>query len=48
VSQSGSETVLSFTFRSATDMGLLALPADIRDAAGEATFNVFFNRPGPL
>ena len=48
VSQSGSETVVSFSFRGVSDSGLLALPGEIRDAVRDATFNVFFNRPGPL
>jgi hypothetical protein len=48
VSQSGGETVVSFSFRGVTDSGLLALPGEIREAVGDASFNVFFNRPGPL
>jgi hypothetical protein len=48
VSQSGTETVLSFTFRGVSESGLLALPASLRDAAGNSTFNVFFNRPNAL
>ena len=48
VSQSGGETVVSFSFRGVSDSGLLALPAEIRAAVRDATFNVFFNRPGPL
>jgi hypothetical protein len=48
VSQSGGETVVSFSFRGVSDSGLLALPGEIRTAVGESTFNVFFNRPGPL
>ena len=48
VSQSGGETVVSYSFRGVSDTGLLALPGEIRQAVGDATFNVFFNRPGPL
>lgn len=48
VSQSGGETVVSFSFRGVSDSGLLALPGEIRQMARDATFNVFFNRPGPL
>ena len=48
VSQSGGETVVSFSFRGVSDSGLLALPGEIREAVRDATFNVFFNRPGPL
>ena len=48
VSQSGGETVVSYSFRGVSDSGLLALPGEIREAVRDATFNVFFNRPGPL
>jgi hypothetical protein len=48
VSQSGAETVLSFSFRGVSETGLLALPAEIRTAAADSTLNVFFNRPTPL
>ena len=48
VSQSNAETVLSYSFRSIKEADLLALPADVRAAAANATLNVFFNRPGAL
>jgi hypothetical protein len=48
VSQSGGETVVSYSFRGVTDSGLLALPGEIRSAVRDANFNVFFNRPGAL
>lgn len=48
ISQSGHETVISYNFRSVTEASLMALPAELREAAGDATFNVFFNRPGAL
>src|SRR5262245_41727475 len=48
VSQSGGETVVSYSFRGVSDSSLLALPGEIRAAVRDATFNVFFNRPGPL
>jgi hypothetical protein len=48
VSQSTTETVLSYSFRSIQEADLLALPGDIRAAAAGATLNVFFNRPGAL
>jgi len=48
VSQSGGETVVSFSFRGVSESGLLALPGEIREAVRDASFNVFFNRPGPL
>jgi hypothetical protein len=48
VSQSDSETVMSYSFRSISEDALLALPGEIRHAARHATLNVFFNRPGAL
>jgi hypothetical protein len=48
VSRSDRETVLSYNFRSISEPALLALPAEIRGAAKDATFNVFFSRPGAL
>jgi hypothetical protein len=48
VSQSDSETVISYSFRSISESALLTLPGEIRDAANHATFNIFFNRSGAL
>jgi hypothetical protein len=48
VSQTGAETVMSFSFRGISEGALLALPAEIRGAASDSTFNVFFSRPGAL
>ena len=48
ISQTGGETVISYNFRSASEEALLALPGELRAASGDATFNVFFNRPGAL
>ncbi len=48
ISHSAHETVVSYNFASASEDALLALPADLRTASGNATFNVFFNRPGAL
>lgn len=48
ITHASHETVVSYTFSSASEESLLALPSEIGAAAGKATFNVFFNRPGAL
>lgn len=48
VSQTGSETVVSYNFQSIPDNALTGLQADLDAAAGPSTYNVFFNRPGAL
>lgn len=48
VSQTGSETVVSYNFQNIPDNALTGLQADLDAAAGPSTYNVFFNRPGAL
>jgi len=48
VARSDREMVLSYNFRDVSEAALLALPGEIRSAAKDATFNVFFSRPGAL
>ena len=48
VAQTDSETVVSYNFRSISDDALAGLQADLNAAAGQSTYNVFFNRPGAL
>jgi hypothetical protein len=48
VSQSETEMVLSYRFRSISEAELLELPGAVRSVAGSAALNVFFNRPGAL
>ena len=48
VSQSERETVVSYNFQGLSDTALAGLQAEISDAAGPSSYNVFFNRPGAL
>jgi hypothetical protein len=48
VSQTDTETILSFSFRNISEGALVALPSDVREAAAHATFSIFFNRPNAL
>lgn len=48
VSQTDRETVLSYNFQGFTDGALDGLQAELSAAARDATYNVFFNRPGAL
>ena len=48
VSSTDAETILSFSFRNISEGALIALPGDVRQAAGHATFSIFFNRPNAL
>jgi Domain of unknown function (DUF4956) len=48
VSQTGSETVVSYNFQGIPDNALAGLQAELDAAAGRSTYNVFFNRPGAL
>ena len=48
VSQSERETVVSYHFQGLSDTALAGLQAEITDAAGPSSYNVFFNRPGAL
>jgi hypothetical protein len=49
VSQTDSETVVSYNFRGISDNALAGLQAELDAAApGPSTYNVFFNRPGAL
>jgi hypothetical protein len=48
VSQTSTETVVSYTFRGITETALTGLQAELAAAAGQGTYNVFFNRPGAL
>ena len=48
VSQSDRETVVSYNFQGSSDKALAGLQADLNAAAGSASYNVFFNRPGVL
>ncbi len=48
ISQTGSETVVSYNFQGISDGALAGLQADLDAAAGPSTYNVFFNRPGAL
>jgi hypothetical protein len=48
VSQTGAETVVSYTFRGLGDGALTGLQADLGAVSGRSTYNVFFNRPGAL
>jgi hypothetical protein len=48
VSQTSSETVVSYNFQGISDSALAGLQADLNTAAGPSTYNVFFNRPGAL
>lgn len=48
IARAGDQTVISYTFRSAGEEALLALPAELHAASSGATCNVFFNRPGAL
>jgi hypothetical protein len=48
VSQSDRETVVSYNFQGLSGTALAGLQAEISDAAGPSSYNVFFNRPGSL
>jgi hypothetical protein len=48
VSQNERETVVSYNFQGLSDTALAGLQAEISDAAGPSSYNVFFNRPGAL
>jgi len=48
ISQTDSETVVSYNFQGISDNALAGLQADLNAAAGPSTYNVFFNRPGAL
>lgn len=48
VSQTDRETVVSYNFQGISDTALTGLQAELDAAAGSATYNVFFNRPGAL
>jgi hypothetical protein len=48
VSQNERETVVSYHFQGLSDTALAGLQAEIGDAAGPSSYNVFFNRPGAL
>lgn len=48
VSQTDSETVVSYNFQGIRDNALTGLQAELDAAAGRSTYNVFFNRPGAL
>ena len=48
VSQTGSETVVSYNFQGVSDGALAGLQAELNAAVGPSTYNVFFNRPGAL
>jgi hypothetical protein len=48
VAQSERETVVSYNFQGLSDAALAGLQAEISDAAGPSSYNVFFNRPGSL
>lgn len=48
VSQTERETVVSYNFQGLSDRALAGLQAEISDAAGPSSYNVFFNRPGAL
>jgi hypothetical protein len=48
VSQNDRETVVSYNFQGVSDTALAGLQAEISDAAGPSSYNVFFNRPGAL
>jgi hypothetical protein len=48
VSQNDRETVVSYNFQGLSDTALAGLQAEISDAAGPSSYNVFFNRPGAL
>src|SRR5687767_1467291 len=48
VSQTDRETVVSYNFQGNSDTALTGLQAELNAAAGSATYNVFFNRPGAL
>ena len=48
VSQTDSETVVSYNFQGISDNALGGLQAELNAAVGPSTYNVFFNRPGAL
>ena len=48
VSQTDSETVVSYNFQNIPDDALAGLQDELNTAAGPSTYNVFFNRPGAL
>lgn len=48
VSQTDSETVVSYNFQNIPDNALAGLQDELNTAAGPSTYNVFFNRPGAL
>jgi hypothetical protein len=47
VSKNDSQMVLSYNFQGITQPALLALESDLRAAARQSSFNIFFNRPYP-
>jgi hypothetical protein len=48
VSQTDSETVVSYNFQGISDNALAGLQSELNAAAGPSSYNVFFNRPGAL
>lgn len=48
VSRNEQATVLSYSFRNATETSLFALKGDLSAAASGASFNIYFNRAGAL
>ena len=48
ISQNENGTVLSYNFQDANEAMLLALKQDLTAGAGDATYNIFFNRAGAL
>ena len=48
VSQTDRETIVSYNFQGVPDNALSGLQAELNAAAGQSTYNVFFNRPGAL
>ena len=48
VSQTDRETVVSYIFQGISDNALAGFHAELNAAAGQSSYNVFFNRPGAL
>lgn len=48
ISQNENGTVLSYNFQDANEAMLFALKQDLAAGAGDATYNIFFNRAGSL